>query len=73
MSPFRQYLRDVPGILQDIGSELGDVRSAARALLPFVWRVTADDEREREGFEMFHMGRTWDGPPDTPVEPLKAV
>jgi hypothetical protein len=60
MSATRQYLREVPAVLRTIRSELRNVRSAARDLLPFVWRSTALREREVAETDMFWLGRQWD-------------
>jgi hypothetical protein len=61
VSPCRQYLRDIPGNLRVIRADLRSARSSARHLLPFMWRVEAERLREQEGFDMFHLGQTWDG------------
>jgi hypothetical protein len=57
MSATRQYLREVPAVLRTIRSELRNVRSAARDLLPFVWRATLDDAVEIASTDGYELGR----------------
>jgi hypothetical protein len=57
MSSTRQYLREVPAVLRTIRSELRNVRSAARDLLPFVWRATLDDAVEIASADGYGLGR----------------
>lgn len=55
--PARQWLRDIPGVLGDIRDDLCNVRTAAAHLLPFVWRVAAEWERDAAYAEAFTIGR----------------
>jgi hypothetical protein len=54
--PARQWLQDIPGALCDVRHDLGNARTAAAHLLPFVWRVTAERERDEAYSEAFTIG-----------------